>query len=61
MYLVLVLIFSVTCATICHLYAGAQGLKPVFWGMLGLLFGPLAFPFVYLAARRHKRRIVQRD
>lgn len=32
----------------CHIVAKRRGLKAVFWGVMGLLFGPLAIPFVYL-------------
>lgn len=36
----------------CHVVANRRGLKPVFWGVMGLLFGPLAIPFVYLLKPR---------
>jgi hypothetical protein len=52
----LILLICIICATVCHLVAKDYGLRPVFWGMLGLLFGPLAIPFVYLAGRRNRHR-----
>ncbi len=33
----------------CHLIAKKRGLKPVFWDVMGLVFGPLAIPFVCFA------------
>lgn len=33
----------------CHFIAKSRGLKPVFWGAMGLVFGPLAIIFVCLA------------
>ena len=38
----------------CHAIAKRRGRNPVFWGLMGLLFGPLAIPFA--AAARLKRR-----
>ena len=51
-YIVLsgVLILS---AVICHTAARKRGLRPVLWGVLGLLFGPLAIPFVFLNDSKH--------
>ena len=34
---------------ICHFLAKSRGANPVFWGVMGVLFGPLAIPFVFLA------------
>ncbi|MGK0271557.1 MAG: hypothetical protein ACI88H_002221 [Cocleimonas sp.] len=30
---------------LCHNIAKFRGSKPVFWGVMGALFGPLAIPF----------------
>jgi hypothetical protein len=38
----------------CHVIANRRGGNPVFWSVMGLLFGPLAIPFALLA--RPKRR-----
>jgi len=42
----LVLLASVVA---CHAIAKRRGRNPVFWGLMGLLFGPLAIPFALLA------------
>ena len=34
---------------VCHYIATSRGAKPVFWGVMGALFGPLAIPFVFMA------------
>jgi len=47
----LVLLASVVA---CHAIAKRRGVNPVFWGLMGLLFGPLAIPCALLA--RPKRR-----
>jgi hypothetical protein len=47
----LVLLASVVA---CHAIAKRRGGNPVFWGVMGLLLGPLAIPFALLA--RPKRR-----
>ena len=38
----------------CHAIARRRGSNPVFWGLMGLLSGPIAIPFPFLA--RPKRR-----
>ncbi len=38
----------------CRVIAKRRGRNPVFWGVMGLLFGPLAIPFA--VAARPKRR-----
>jgi len=40
---VFIIILSIV---ICHNIAKARGKEPVFWGVMGALFGPLAIPFV---------------
>jgi hypothetical protein len=47
----LVLLASVVA---CHAIAKRRGGNPVFWGLMALLFGPLAIPFAFRA--RPKRR-----
>ena len=47
-----ILIMTVTIiasALLCHYVAKQRGANPVFWGMMGLLFGPFAFPFVFMS------------
>lgn len=36
-------------AVLCHYIASRRGVKPVFWGAMGSVFGPLAVPFVFMA------------
>ncbi len=48
-FLVAVFFVSIVSIFICHTIAKRRGLRPVFWGVMGGLFGPLAIPFVYLA------------
>lgn len=42
-------------AVICHMLARRNGLQPVFWGVMGALFGPLAIIAVLLAAAYRAR------
>lgn len=44
---IFVLTFGIS-AVICHFVAKNKGKNPVFWGVLGGVFGPLAIPFVLL-------------
>ncbi len=46
MFISILLAVTLASIAICHLVAKQRGLKPVFWGMMGLVFGPLAIPFV---------------
>lgn len=49
--MVIAVIVFVTFASVvaCHLIAAARGGNAVFWGVMGLLFGPLAIPFAFNA------------
>ena len=38
----------------CHSIAKRRGGNPLFWGLMGLLFGPLAIPFALLARPRRR-------
>jgi hypothetical protein len=48
---ILVSIFSIFA---CHYVAKQRGAKPIFWGVMGLIFGPFAIPFVFLASPESK-------
>lgn len=37
---------------VCHAVAQSRGTKPVFWGLMGAIFGPLAIPFAYRSQPR---------
>lgn len=34
---------------ICHTIAKKRGSNPIFWAVMGGIFGPLAIPFVFLS------------
>jgi hypothetical protein len=36
-------------AILCHFVAKHRGANAVFWGVMGVVFGPLAIPFVFLS------------
>ncbi len=38
-----------------HMLARRKGLNPVFWGVMGGLFGPLILPFLFLAKPRNPK------
>ena len=40
----------------CHSIAKRRGGNPVFWGVMGALFGPLAIPFAFMSKPRGKGR-----
>lgn len=40
---------NVFCIIMCHRIAKGRGANPVFWGVMGALFGPFAIPFVFFA------------
>ncbi len=52
--IVLIALVLLASVVACHAIAKRRGGNPVFWGVMGLLFGPLAIPFALLA--RPKRR-----
>ncbi len=49
MYVLILIVTVIASAGICHLVARKHGVNPVFWGCMGIVFGPLAIPFVLLA------------
>jgi hypothetical protein len=38
-------------AVLCHQIAKARGANPVFWGAMGIVFGPLAIPFCWFLGK----------
>ena len=44
--LIVALVFAASIIA-CHALAKRRGRDPVFWGLMGALFGPLAIPFIY--------------
>jgi len=49
MYLLILLAINILCIIACHVIARSRGARPVFWGLMGAIFGPLAIPFAYQA------------
>jgi len=39
----------VVSAILCHFVAKNRGANPIFWGVMGVIFGPLAIPFVFFS------------
>ena len=52
MTMVLLAGLAIACVVICHYIAKKRGANPVFWGVMGAAFGPLAIPFIFLARRK---------
>ena len=48
----LLILLIVICVASGHLLAKRKGLNPVFWGVMGGLFGPLALPFIFFSRTR---------
>ncbi len=49
MYLIIILLTFIASAAFCHYFAKIRGANPVFWGLMGGIFGPLAIPFVFFS------------
>jgi hypothetical protein len=39
---------GIICIVVCHQIAKCRGAKPVFWALMGGLFGPFAIPFALM-------------
>lgn len=46
------IVFNLVCIVVCHQVAKKRGAKPVFWGVMGAVFGPLAIPFVFMSGNK---------
>lgn len=53
--IIVVIIFAFVSAAICHLIAKSRGKNPVFWGVMGVIFGPIAIPFIFLPIKKIDR------
>jgi len=42
-----ILLITIASVITCHGIAKSRGAKPVFWGLIGALFGPFAIPFAF--------------
>jgi 4-amino-4-deoxy-L-arabinose transferase-like glycosyltransferase len=45
---IIVLLFFIGCGFLCRAIAIRRGLDRVFWFVAGIVFGPLAIPFLYV-------------
>ncbi len=52
MYIVVFTAVFLASAVICHFVAKGRDGNAVYWGVMGLVFGPLAVPFVFFC--KHK-------
>jgi len=52
--MVYAILFTVVALSVvlCHRIASSRRANPVFWGMMGALFGPIAIPFALFAKPR---------
>ena len=53
--ILIALIFLASIVT-CHVIAKRRGSNPVFWSLMGALFGPLAIPFVLISKKNVTRK-----
>ncbi len=54
-YIALGVFTTLVSILVCHALAKQRGQNPVFWGTMGLLFGPFALPFLFLG-KKHVNR-----
>lgn len=54
MPMVLLAILAIACVVLCHYIAKKRGANPVFWSVMGALFGPFAIPFIFFAKTKPK-------
>jgi hypothetical protein len=47
-----ILVVVIFCAVLCHQLARKNGKRPLLWGVMGLLFGPFAIPFVLMPGKK---------
>lgn len=52
MALLLWTVVAVGSIVFCHMVAKRRGANPVFWGVMAVIFGPLAIPFVFLSKKK---------
>lgn len=49
MYIIAALAVFIISGLVCHYIAKSRGANPAFWGVMGIIFGPLAIPFVFMS------------
>ena len=55
MILIILTILVLLSIVACHFIAKNRGLNPVFWGVMGGIFGPFAIPFVLIVKSKKKQ------
>ena len=55
-FTVILVIFGLACIVLCHYIAKKRGANPVFWGVMGGIFGPFAIPFVFFSKRKSQQQ-----
>jgi len=54
MVVYVLVVLNILSIFVCHYIAKSRGAKPVFWGVMGALFGPLAIPFAFASKPKAK-------
>lgn len=49
MFLLVLILITLASVIVCYLIAARRGGNGVYWGVMGLLFGPFAIPFAFYA------------
>ena len=49
---IFLILFAVIPVVICHSVAKRRSANPIFWGIMGAMFGPFALPFVFFLKKQ---------
>lgn len=60
MYIILGIFLFLVSGIICHHVAKRRNANPVFWGVLGVVLGPIAIPFSFFSKNKDVRQPVER-
>jgi uncharacterized membrane protein len=55
MFIAIIVLLTLASMVICHSIAKNRGGNPVFWGAMGLLFGPFAITFIFLFSKKNSQ------
>lgn len=50
---IIMFVIAVASVIVCHMIAKKRGSNPIFWGVMGGVFGPLAIPLIFLSKKRN--------
>ena len=53
---IFIIVVTVLSIITCHAIAKSRGAEPVFWGVMGALFGPFAIPFAFFAKAKENKK-----